>query len=114
LNLDKLGLALRKSIPRLFEGNLDVFQGAVQWIAYVIGQPITRATLCPYTERWLFYNESGEFMFALSHDLVDRIDNALRQRGSAKVHARKASRDSARVGEAYPQWGAITGEEFED
>lgn len=110
LNLDKLGLRLTKPAPRLFDVALRDYQHAAEWVRAFVSEDVCGVVLDPYVERWLFYDGAGEFLFALPHDLMERVNNAVCQRSTATIHARQTSRDREGVGEAYGDWGALAGE----
>ncbi len=111
LNLDKLGIPRLKPAPWLFDVRLSDYQPAAEWVRAFAGQDVEAVVLDAYVGRWLFYDIEGEFLFALPHSVMERINHAVCLRSSKKVHAREASRDSQALGGAYPEWGALTRED---
>lgn len=74
-NSDTAGVTRKKETPALFNLNLQDFQEAADWVkAYLLGHgyDVQEVVLEPYSQRWMFYTAQGEFVIALSHELMER------------------------------------------
>lgn len=97
-----IDMRVTKPRPNLYSVELSCFQRAIDWVREWTERDVRSAVLDPYTERWSFYDASGALLFVLPHDLIDRIDDAIRVRSSATVYARESSRHSQALGGRDP------------
>ena len=73
---DTSGVNRQKTTPELFLAVLDSYEKPVAWVKAFLnmrGYDVQRVALDPYTCLWRFYSADGEFVTALSHELMERL-----------------------------------------
>lgn len=73
---DTSGVSLTKPTPYLFTAHLPSFQCPADWVKGFLnsyGYAVVECVVEPYSNRWMFYSERGEFIIALSHEYMERL-----------------------------------------